>query len=150
MKISLIISSVTVLAVLATACGAAPTPSVAAAIPSSAPLPAGSTPAITVGDLDARGGFVTIARLVTADAPTWVVIHAHPTGALNIVGTMLLHPGVYTDLKVPIDLAHTSPDVIAMLHSDGGKLGAWEDNPVDPPLRHNGQYVYIAFRVVLP
>jgi hypothetical protein len=150
MNASLIISSVTLLAVLATACGAAPSSSVATTIPVPAPLPAASTPAITVVDQDARGGFVTIARLVTADVPTWVVIHAHPTGALNIVGTMLLQPGVYTDLTMPIDLAHTSPDVIAMLHTDGGTLGTWEDDPVDPPLQHNGQSVYVAFRVILP
>jgi hypothetical protein len=150
MKMSLIISSVTLLAVLGTACGSAQTPSVATTTPRPAPLTAGSTPAITVGDQDARGDFVTIARLVTADAPTWVVIHAHPTGALNIVGAMLLQPGVYTDLNVPIDIAQASPDVVAMLHTDGGKLGTWEDNPTDPPLRHNGQYVFVAFRVVLP
>jgi hypothetical protein len=150
MNVSLIISSIALLAVLVTACDAAPTLSVATTIPGPAPLPAGSTPAITVGDQDARGGFVTIARLVTGDAPAWVVIHAHPTGRLNIVGAMLLKPGVYTDLTVPIDLPQASPDVVAMLHTDGGKLGAWEDNPVDPPLQHNGQYVVVAFRVVLP
>src|SRR5437588_9724076 len=104
MNVSLIISAMALLAVLATACGAAPSSSVATTIPGPARLPAGSTPALTVGDQDARGGFVTIARLVTAAVPTWVVIHAHPTGALNIVGTMLLQPGVYTDLTVPIDL----------------------------------------------
>jgi hypothetical protein len=48
MNVSLIMSSLALLAVLAIACGAAPNPSVATIIPGPAPLPAGSTPAITM------------------------------------------------------------------------------------------------------
>jgi len=94
------------------------------------------TPAVTVADQEIVEGSVTIAEIVS-DGPGWLVVHAQADGKPGpIVGYTPIADGVNTDVMVEIDDENATETLYAMLHIDGGEVGAFEfpDGPDGPVL----------------
>jgi hypothetical protein len=73
---------------------------------------------------------------VLADGPSIVVIHANDNGnAGAILGATFVPDGLSQNITVELDPeAGLTPVVWPMLHTDGGDVGVYVDNEVDPPV----------------
>lgn len=101
---------------------------------------------ITVTDQEIINGEVGIAEAVI-NGSGWVVIHADAGGKPGpVVGYVQLGDGVNQNLKVPIDLRQATETLYAMLHSDGGYSGMWEQAD-DAPVMVDGNPVMAPFMV---
>jgi plastocyanin/predicted small lipoprotein YifL len=129
-----------------TACGAAGPEAIppAAVEPTSIAAP----PRVSVGDQDASGGTVRIARIVAAD-PGWIVIHTEQNGGPGpVVGYAAVPAGESDDVAVEIDPAAATPTLFAMLHVDAGTAGTYEFPGADVPV--TGDQTNVPFAVTLP
>ncbi len=105
-------------------------------------------PSVTVADQEILDGRVTIAEVVS-DGPGWLVIHAQADGKPGpVLGYSAVAGGTNADLAVEIDAAQATETLYAMLHTDGGELGAWEfpDGP-DAPVMVGDRVVTPAFAI---
>jgi hypothetical protein len=73
---------------------------------------------------------------VVSDGPGIVVIHANDNGnAGAILGATFVPDGLSQNIVVELDPeAGLTPVVWPMLHTDGGDVGVYVDNEVDPPV----------------
>jgi hypothetical protein len=93
---------------------------------------------ITVhGDsMEAAAAPAVTVESVLSDGPGIVVIHANDNGnAGAILGAVFVPDGVSKNLSIELDsAAGITPVVWPMLHTDGGDVGAYVDNTIDPPV----------------
>ena len=106
-------------------------------------------PSVTVIDQAIAGNAVTIAKVVS-DGPGWLVIHAQADGAPGpVLGYSTLESGRNETVAVEIDLAGATETLYAMLHTDGGEIGAWElQGGPDTPVTADVQVITPAFRLL--
>jgi plastocyanin len=106
------------------------------------------TPSVAVTDQEIVDGTVTIAE-VLSDGPGWLVIHAQADGNPGpILGYSPVADGTNADVMIEIDAAQATETLYAMLHTDGGELGAWEfPSGPDTPVTVGEQVVTPAFAI---
>lgn len=105
------------------------------------------TPAIAASDQDVVDGTVVV-KMVIANAPSWVVIHADANGKPGtVLGEVAVPEGASKDVVVPIDTAEMTDVLHAMLHDDTGKVGEYEFPTADPPTTVAGEVVMKPFNV---
>jgi plastocyanin len=106
------------------------------------------TPSVTVADQEIIEDKVTIAEVVS-DGPGWLVIHAQADGKPGpILGYSAVASGANAGLMIAIDESSATETLYAMLHTDGGELGAWEfPNGPDAPVMVGEQVITPAFMV---
>jgi hypothetical protein len=80
---------------------------------------------------------------VVSDGPGIVVIHANDNGnAGAILGATFVPDGLSKNITVELDTtAGITPVVWPMLHTDGGDVGTYVDNTIDPPVSVDGAVV---------
>ncbi|MFN8491938.1 MAG: fasciclin domain-containing protein [Caldilineaceae bacterium] len=105
------------------------------------------TPLVSVKDQDVVDGQITVASAVI-NGPGWIVIHADDKGSPGqVVGYAPLAAGTNADVAVPLDTAHTTDVLYAMLHIDEGKAGAYEFPGPDVPVAVDDKPVMSSFKV---
>lgn len=105
------------------------------------------TPAIAASDQDVVDGTVVV-KMVIANAPSWVVIHADANGKPGtVLGEVAVPEGASKDVVVPIDTEEMTDVLHAMLHDDTGKVGEYEFPTADPPTTVAGEVVMKPFNV---
>jgi len=80
---------------------------------------------------------------VVSDGPGIVVIHANDNGnAGAILGAAFVPDGLTQNIEIELDAAAgVTPVVWPMLHNDGGDVGTYVDNTIDPPTSVDGAVV---------
>jgi plastocyanin len=155
-RLGLATLSLIVLVVVVAACGPVAEPTalptaMATALPAPTDAPAAETmitPAVTVSDQEVVDGTVVVDEVVSKGSG-WVVIHAQADGKPgSILGYSPVADGINAEVTVAIDASGASETLYAMLHTDGGKVGAWEfPNGPDTPVMVGEQMVSPAFVV---
>lgn len=83
--------------------------------------------------------------------PTWVLVHAGddgPNGA--VLGRLLLEPGFYESVVIPIRWREGTPELHVVFHEDSGETGVLDYPSADLPLVTNGEPVTAAVAVTYP
>lgn len=105
------------------------------------------TPAIAASDQDVVDGTVVV-KMVIANAPSWVVIHADANGKPGpVLGHAAVAEGSSKDVVVSIDTEGITDVLHAMLHDDTGTVGEYEFPTADPPTTVAGEIVMKPFNV---
>jgi len=90
--------------------------------------------AVTASDQAAVNGAITV-DLVSAAAPSWIVIHAQADGAPGpVIGFAAIEVGNNAKVAVEIDLDQATETLYAMLHLDLGTVGEYEFPGDDAPV----------------
>lgn len=83
--------------------------------------------------------------------PTWVLVHTDEDGASGlIVGRLLLEPGLYEDVVIPIRWREGTPTLHVVLHEDTGESGVLDYPVADLPFVVEGEPVTASFEVTYP
>jgi predicted lipoprotein with Yx(FWY)xxD motif len=112
-------------------------------------IPAAVVPTVMVADQEIVDGSVTIVEIVS-DGAGWLVVHAQVDGKPGpILGYAPVADGVNNDVVIEIDDENASETLYAMLHTDGGEVGAFEfpDGP-DGPVMVEEKVVTPPFKVL--
>lgn len=83
--------------------------------------------------------------------PTWVLVHADdngPNGA--VLGRLLLEPGRYERVVIPIRWREGTPDLHVVFHEDSGQSGVLDYPAADLPIVANGEPVTATMAVTYP
>jgi uncharacterized surface protein with fasciclin (FAS1) repeats len=105
------------------------------------------TPEVFVIDQDIVDGSVNVTR-ATINGDGWVVIHVDADGAPgDVIGYAHLMDGVNANVKVDVDAGAATDTLHAMLHVDGGEVGAYEFPGPDEPLTVDDAIVMMPFEV---
>lgn len=90
--------------------------------------------AVTASDQAAADGEISV-DLVSATAPSWIVIHAQADGAPGpVIGFAAIEVGNNANVAVEIDLDQATETLYAMLHLDLGAAGEYEFPGDDAPV----------------
>jgi hypothetical protein len=84
------------------------------------------------GQVVGEDGMITVPQ-VLASADGWLVIHASSEGFPGI-GQAPVKAGMNKNVKVKVDVAALTPEVLAMLHIDAGTIGTYEFPGPDAPV----------------
>ncbi|QQG38551.1 MAG: hypothetical protein HYS32_03005 [Candidatus Woesearchaeota archaeon] len=101
---------------------------------------------VVVEDQAIKGGSITVSS-VTAESDGWVVIHANDNGKPGVaIGQEIVKAGSNVLLLLVVDESKATPILFAMLHSDAGVLGTFEES-LDMPLEgDDGKVIMTAFK----
>jgi hypothetical protein len=97
----------------------------------------------------AEDGSLTIDRVVASD-PGWIVIYADDKGETgDILSYTAVESGDNEDLSVSVEPFEATPILHAVLHLDGGTVGAFELPGPDRPVLQGTEQVQTSFEVRL-
>ncbi len=107
-----------------------------------------STPAISVENQSIVDNRVYLEQVVSK-GPGWVVIHLDIDGKPGaVIGYAAVRDGINPDVVVAIDGKKATEKLFAMLHTDAGKVGAYEFPGPDVPVFSAGVMVNVPFTVL--
>jgi hypothetical protein len=103
-------------------------------------------PRVSVKDQAIKDSTVTIDE-VLSNGPGWLVIHSEAKGGPGpVIGWAAAPDGLSLKLSVKIDPKKATPTLFAMLHTDAGKVGAYEFPGPDLPVMVDGKMVSPPFK----